>query len=359
VRIAIIDPVTPKPYSRATLRDEPLGGTEATVVRIAEALDAVVLQHNRTEDDGRYRVGAAVVDPTHAVVLREPAAALEAAQRYPNSKILLWLHDLCGPGTARGKKMLDHATRLAEHGVTVVCVSDFHAADLRRNFGSLPANQRPLVVRVYNPVDVSDAPASDHPSDPNKLVFFSSPHKGLDYTLTMFKQLRARNKYLRLFIANPGYLPSTSNDSPGIVNLGAVPHSVIMEHVSTALCTFYPNYVYPETFGLALGESNALGTPVLTHDIGAAREVLNGPDQLVRVPAVRNLADSVFWRWPSLRTGGEASLGLLGFSTVYRERIERWQQGGRPAVAGRAEFSTDNVVLAWRAVLRATEVALA
>jgi glycosyltransferase involved in cell wall biosynthesis len=359
VRIAIIDPVTPKPYSGATLRDQPLGGTEATVIRIAEALDAIVLQHNRGDDEGRYRVASSTIDPTHVVVLREPAAALDAARRYPDSKILLWLHDLCGPGTARGKKMLDHAVALAEHRVTLVCVSDFHANDVRRNFLALSEGRHPAVVRVYNPVDVTDAPDGARPTDPNKLVFFSSPHKGLDYTLTIFKQLRARNKHLRLFIANPGYLPSTSNNSPGIVNLGAVPHSVIMEHVSTALCTFYPNYVYPETFGLALGESNALGTPVLTHNIGAAEEVLNGPDQFIRVPAVRNLADSVFWRMPSLRAGGEASLGLLGFSKGYRERIERWQEDGRPAVAGRPEFSTENVVQAWRAVLSATDVALA
>jgi glycosyltransferase involved in cell wall biosynthesis len=349
VRIAIIDPVTPKPYSRQTLRDHPLGGTEATVVRIAEALDAVVLQHNRTDNEGRYRVAGSAIDPSHVVVLREPAAALDAAQRYPNSTVMLWLHDLCGQGTARGKKMLDHAARLAASKVTLICVSDFHAADVRKNFLSLPEDQRPQVVRIYNPVDVADAPAGDRKTDPNKLVFFSSPHKGLDYTLALFKQLRARNKQLRLFIANPGYLPSTSNDSPGIVNLGAVSHQVIMEHVSTALCTFYPNYVYPETFGLALGESNALGTPVLTHDIGAAAEVLNGPGQFIAVPALRNLADSVFWHWPFLRPMGEASLGLLGFSNGYRERIESWQDGGRPVVAGRPEFSTENAVLAWTA----------
>ena len=47
MRVVIFDPITPKPYSLQTLKCEPMGGTEATVVRVAERLDAVVVQHNR------------------------------------------------------------------------------------------------------------------------------------------------------------------------------------------------------------------------------------------------------------------------------------------------------------------------
>ena len=52
MHMLFIDPVTPKPYSTETLRNQPLGGTEATVVRVAEYLDAIVVQHNRTENAG-------------------------------------------------------------------------------------------------------------------------------------------------------------------------------------------------------------------------------------------------------------------------------------------------------------------
>ena len=48
--IVFIDTVCYKPYTGNTLRDEPLGGTEATVIRVAEGLSkdyaVVVLQHN-------------------------------------------------------------------------------------------------------------------------------------------------------------------------------------------------------------------------------------------------------------------------------------------------------------------------
>ena len=48
------DPSCPKPYDTRTLRNEAMGGSEATLVRIAECLDALVVQHNRTETFGRY-----------------------------------------------------------------------------------------------------------------------------------------------------------------------------------------------------------------------------------------------------------------------------------------------------------------
>jgi glycosyltransferase involved in cell wall biosynthesis len=352
MQMVIIDPVAPKPYSAQTLKEQPLGGTEATVVRIAEAMDAVVLQHNRSVDEGRYRALTAEVAPTLVVALREAAAALAMVERFPAAHHLLWLHDLAGPNSDRGRKLLTFAPRLAAAGVTIVCVSDFHAAEVRSTFAGLAIAQRPHVVRVYNPVDV--AAGGDAAYDPNKLVFFSSPHKGLAFTLSLFNYLHARQPALRLYIANPGYLPNETRQWPGVVNLGAVPHHVILGHVRTALCTLYPNYVYPETFGLALAESNALGTPVLTHAIGAAAEVLNGDGQLIDVPAIRGVADSVFWRLPGLRVAGEAALCRLGFARAYAKRIDLWRDGGgRPAVVGRPGFAIEAVCADWRALAAA------
>jgi glycosyltransferase involved in cell wall biosynthesis len=350
MQIVIFDPVTPAPYSLSRAQAKPLGGTEATVVRIAEAMDAIVVQHNRIDNEGRYRNPAACPEPTHLVVLREAQAALEIAKRYPDARKILWLHDLAATSMDRGKKLLKYAPQLAAQGFTLVCVSDFHAQQVRENFLSLPSEQRPRVTRVYNPVDVSAASEQTLPFDPNKLVFFSSPHKGLEYATIIFSQLRSKNPDLRLYIANPGYLADAAKAQPGVINLGIVPHHIILEHVKSALCTFYPNYVYPETFGLALAESNALGTPVLTHGIGAAVEVLNGDRQIIDVPKARDLADSVFWHWPALRRSGEALLGMLGGANAYGERIREWQQGGRPAVCGRPEFAIDNVVAAWNEV---------
>ena len=55
-RIVFFDPMCPAPYSRATLDARALGGSEASAVRVAEALDAVVMQHCRHYAEGRYTI---------------------------------------------------------------------------------------------------------------------------------------------------------------------------------------------------------------------------------------------------------------------------------------------------------------
>src|SRR5215469_10335658 len=69
--VLFFDPGCPTPYSRRTLEQAALGGTEATVIRIAEALDAEVMQHNRTESEGRYRPGALSTGETSLPPVRD------------------------------------------------------------------------------------------------------------------------------------------------------------------------------------------------------------------------------------------------------------------------------------------------
>ncbi len=45
--VLFFDPRCPEPYTAPTFGQSGLGGTEATTIRVAEALDAVVVQHNR------------------------------------------------------------------------------------------------------------------------------------------------------------------------------------------------------------------------------------------------------------------------------------------------------------------------
>lgn len=352
MRLLIVNSRTPKPYSSKTLRREALGGTEATVVRLAEHLDAIVIQHNRTKNEGRYRAPSSSENPTHLVVMRSPTQALTAIERYPKARKFLWMHDLVGPERAQGRELIALAPRLAKAGISIVCVSDFHEAQIRRNFMSMPATRRPKVTRIYNPVDVSDRDPGPRKVDPNKLVFFSSPHKGLDYALHIFAHLHKADRRLRLYVANPGYSERTERAQPGVVNLGSVPHHVIMGHVQTALCTFCPNYVYPETFGLVLAESNALGTPVITHPIGAAPEVIRGADQFLPIPKIRSVFEPAFFRWPALSQFVDPALARLGCFAAYAQRVQAWQQGRRPVVTARPEFSLAAVGEAWKKLLK-------
>ncbi len=353
--VLFFDPNCQTPYSRRTLNEAGLGGTEASVIRIAEALDARVMQHNRTEAEGRYLPAAAARDVRHLVILRDPRTVRRVCADFPGARPYLWVHDLLRPGSKRGRRLEAALPALAELGVTIVCVSDFQRRQVEAVLARVPAAKGVSAVTVYNPVDDALAPDGS-PVDPTKLVFFSSPNKGLAFTLDAFRAARRAMPELRLRVGSPGYkslrragIERVDGRIAGVDWLGALPHAQILAEVRSALCVFYPNFVLPETFGLVLAEAKAVGTPVLTHRCGAAEEVLDDPR--LTLPIER-------WMRPYEHT---ANLGLrsllapcamrLGLFDVYLRRLQAWRAGERPTTGPDPRFRLSAVAARWRAVL--------
>lgn len=349
--IVFVDPVCPTPYSAASLEVSGLGGTEATVIRIAERLDATVAQHCRVEQDGRYVPYASVRSATHVVVLRKPSIALEWHQRCANAKSYLWLHDLITPGSQHAQELSGLSGVLKDLGTVVVCVSAFHRQQALSALGWMGRQTR-RVVAIYNPI-ADDLQPTDGGFDPHKLVFVSQPRKGLDFALQAFRYLQARDANYRLVIANPGYRSHVQASQPGVVWAGALPHALAINQMRNALCVFYPNFHYPETFGLVFAESNAVGTPVLTYDIGAAREVLQDARQLMTLDS--SLARA--WRWSRKVPRGWLRRKVIELGARkdafenYARVLSDWSQGNRPVVTGRDEFRLDRVARRWTALL--------
>lgn len=307
--ILFIDPVCPRPYSKAVLEGTGLGGTEATVIRIAEGLqrhaNVTVAQHCRTsamhaEVTYTPLTKELLKETWHKIiVLRSPAVALGLLKIKPMSKIYLWLHDAINP------EILKYGKALGEANVGVICVSNWHKTQLVEMLKTdNDIKQFPMVTRIYNPIDDNLKP-DDTVVNPNKLVFFSSPHKGLDHTLKLFKNARAMCPELELYVSNPGYLKLSWERQPGVVDLGVQSHQSIMKHVRQSLCVFYPNYEFPETFGLVVAEANAVGTPVLTHPRAALTEVVNGYWQLTDCHQAKMVLERLF-KWQKDRPKVEA-----------------------------------------------------
>jgi len=344
------DPACLQPYDTRTLRQQAMGGTEATVTRVADALGALVVQHNRTESDGRYRVPEKDTSVTSVIINRDSRAIRRVRELYPNARLYLWLHDQFKPGSKRAGWLASTADLMRELAVSVVCVSDTQ----RRNVEAVLRAMRidDLSTRtIYNPIDEGLAPDGS-PVDPNKLVFFSSPNKGLKFTLDAFRELRRRIPELRLVVGNPGYKIRKSVLMDGVEYLGPQPQARMHAEVRTALCTFFPNFVIPETFGLVFAESNALGTPVLTCDCGSAAEVLGDRSQLLPV----TLADRVYEKLlshvsPGWRAGPAKVAASLGLFEAYAERIQAWRNGARPRVGPDPRFRLSVITAQWAALL--------
>lgn len=322
--ILIYDRVCPKPYDNDTLATEPMGGTEASVVRLAKELsktyNVIVSQRGRAVDTSYPNLIYTNAIPffTDVVItLRDAGHYLVYQQDWPKAKHFLWLHDfVSGP-------YADHLRgHLTGQKFNIITVSDFHKTNVVQSLYPQLLEGGSRVHRLYNIVDTNELEPSTI-IDKNKLVYFSSPHKGLEYTLKLFAMIRRLDPTMTLYVANPGYFNDEIGLPEGVINLGSLPHKEILKHVQSALCVFYPNHSFAETFGLVYAEANAVGTPVIAHPIGAAREVLSDSRQLMDCRLHEEVVNKVL----------------------------AWKNGDRPVVTGKDQFKLGSVIKEWIKVL--------
>jgi glycosyltransferase involved in cell wall biosynthesis len=349
--VLFFDPSCQRPYDTRTLHREAMGGTEATVTRIADALGAFVMQHNRTEAYGTYLPPGKISGIEHVILNRDSRALPRIRELFPQAKAYLWIHDQLRPRSKRGRRLASTASDLRDLGVTVICVSNSQRRGVEATLRQIGVDDRVRAVTIYNPVDDALVPDGS-PVDDRKLVFFSSPNKGLAFSLDAFRALHRRMPDLRLQVGNPGYKVRKSAVIDGVEYLGPLPQERIHKEVRSALCTFFPNFVIPETFGLVFAESKAVGTPVLTHDCGAAAEIVGDPQQVLPVTVAQRAYERALSNFsPSWRGGAALLADKLGLFDVYIERIRSWRAGGRPTVSPDPRFHLTAVAGRWRETL--------
>jgi len=345
------DPVCQRPYDSRSMLHEAIGGSESSLVRVADALDAWVIQHNRTQAEGRYLPPGRIAGITDVVVSRDPRALPLVREMYPDARFHLWMHDQIRPGSTRGRRLAAMTALLRDLSLRIVCVSDTQRRGVQATLERMGVGDCVQARTIYNPVDDALMPDGS-PIDGNKLVFFSSPNKGLKFSLDAFRALRRQMPELRLVIGNPGYKDDASSGIEGVTWLGPQPQARIHAEVRGALCTFCPNFVIPETFGLVFAESLALGTPVLTHDCGAASEVIGDPGQVLPVTRWHRAYERAFGKLsPRLRSGPARMAAQLGLFDPYIERIRAWRSGARPRTGPDPRFRIATVADQWRMLL--------
>ena len=314
MRIAFVDTRCAFAAGTSNLRRRPLGGTESSMILLAETLAGLghrvtVAQAGRAAPDA----GAADYVPLplpgqwDAIILRDdPAVVPRLSAQGP---VWLWRHDFAK----------DEAAALSGlgPGVPIVGVSAHHAATLRRE---LPGAR---VAFVHNPVQVFDPGAV--PVDRQQLVFAASPHKHRGQALELFADLKRRLPGLRLVLAHPGYKPDGEFRGAGVTMSGALARPALHRLLKGSLALFHATD-FAETFGLLLAEANALGTPALVPPVGAAPEIVTDPGQIIALDDVDALA----------------------------ARIRHWQQGGRPRPAADPRFAPQRVARGWIALLEAS-----
>jgi len=334
--VAIVDPCCAAGYDLPDLETGGLGGTEATVLRVACALgvrfDITHFQNGRSHRhlsrSGQLRPLKDLTNakcPAALIVINRWKVAIKLRKQYPDTPIYLWLHVYPG----RHNRKMGLALKVAD--ITVICVSRTHAKEFESFLG---ADEAPRIRTIYNPLD--DTLQSDTtPRHPDRLLFASSPHKGLAEVFDQFATLRRTLPELTLVVADPGYLRWDTGPVPdSVVFLGSLSHDALIRQMRRALCLFYPQTTFAETFGLVLAEANAVGTPVLVHaGLGANSEIVADADQQVdgRDPA-QILARIQSWRRSAPQINANPDFRL---STV----VQQWEGLLQRAAAGQRQMS--------------------
>lgn len=326
--VIITDITTPKPYDQHTLDTEPLGGTESSVIRVAEGLAKKgyrvgVFEHNLESismGEGAYYLPLSElsnVRSCHAFVSLRSAFGVDM---FPMATKVSWHEDV------PNKTMNDLMPTFMKHNVTVVGASRWHKRQIQEQFkiGLNVGDMIPRVVSIYNPVpdELYDIPRDLKIGyENNVMVWAASPHKGLDRAIKIFQKCReAISDQLELRVFNPGYLVTDIQRVPGVVVYGAVPCKTLWEQLGSSLCLFYPTS-FEETFGCIAAESNAMHCPVATFPVAALRESVNNT-------FAENQDEQDFIKL-----------------------VEKWYNGERPEVTTKKEFKTSQIVYEWEKVL--------
>jgi glycosyltransferase involved in cell wall biosynthesis len=331
--IVFLDNTYPKPYQVDSIGKQALGGTEASIIRTAIILSAVykvfVVQKFRDDtlkenDDLSFlpKSKMNLLDPDFIVVLRKYPLLKILRSQFPKAKLLLWIH------TYKNTEYVFKRRGLAKTNTTVICNSDTHRrhtesllnSGLLDNLASL-ISAKTKVAYCYNPIPKPKAYRIGR--DSNKLLFFSSPNKGLEQILKCFEYVNKKLPDLQLYIANPGYKQTQEiSNNKNITILGSLPHDQMMQQLASSLCVFYPQDSFAETFGLIYAEANSYGTPVVAHDIGSAREILDENNELC---------------------------DANDFEAIYQQ-VKLWQTNF-PKVQFKQNFSDQNILKQWQQVL--------
>lgn len=329
--LVFVDPMCPEPYNTKTPELKHIGGTENTIIRIAERLGidcpVYVLQHNRKiiesgNTDVTYapfEYASLITKVKSVVILRKTNVFPFFYNSFPKAKFFVLDTVISEP-----RFLMRHFDYLDKAKTTFLGKSKFHKNFIENMFKEHNLSLKNISFDyIYNHI-TDDLNPDNTVFDNKKLFFASQPEKALKYTLEVFNALRTKHPEFNLYIANPSYTVFHEKKDVGSVHfLSGISHLDVIKHLRSSLCLFYPNYMIPETFGNIFTEANAVGTPVLIHDFGAAKEVITNFEQFVDCTNIDQ---------------------IIG-------KVVSWSKSARPKVFPNEKFRLNNVIKKWKKLL--------
>src|SRR3990167_3270613 len=331
MKILFYDPATPSPYTQDTLKTSALRGTETSIIRIAHALSREhqisIAEHCRAQHETQSIDGVEYItcDAAHSlnpdiVILLRQANYLELiTTHFPKARHFFWMHNL------PMRHLYTKRELIIKHGIEIIAVSDYHRLIIENRLKTVwyknffnKENKPPITIHtIYNPVE-DDLFKDGTEWNSEQMIVTSSPYKGLAQILKHFEKLRYYFPNYQLIIASP--IKHDQKLPPNVRYLNPLPQKQLIQYIRESFCVFYPQSERVETFGFIYAEANAVGTPVLAHNFGAAREVLSDSSQLINGNKINNIVRTIA-AWQEMRP-------QVTLKPIFRlsQVIEKWKR---------------------------------
>jgi glycosyltransferase involved in cell wall biosynthesis len=269
-----------------------LGGSETAAVKLAHALSElgwVVTVYGDVEQGCHSQVifrHHETFDPLTPRDVLISSRLPELFDRPVNArKKLLWAHD-----TDFGNRLTRERGSQIDH---VLALSGWHAQNLADLYPSIASR----IVQIRNGVDLEHYTANGTvPKREKRVVYASSPDRGLDLLLELWPQIRKRVKGATLeFAYAPVYFEIAEKDpvvgahaqrieqlskQPGVTSLGSLSQPDVAKLLRSSLVWACPSYNTPhqvpfmETSCIGAMEAQAAGCHVVASNWGALPETV-------------------------------------------------------------------------------------
>ena len=211
---------------------------------------------------------------------------------------IYWQHDL--PEDPEISHLKDKTSRDRFH--KFVFVSNWQ---LQEYVTKLNFPQDDKVIVIENPIE--PFPEVEKPKDEVRLVYFSTPHRGLEILVPVFEELATKHKNIHLDVfssfklygwedADKSFQPlfDRISNHPQMTHHGAVDQATLREHLLKSHILAYPS-VWKETSCRVLMESMSAGLVCVHPNLAALPETSGGLTSMYQYLDDRNKHAALFY----------------------------------------------------------------
>lgn len=292
-------PIRCAPFYASMLDHRPLGGTETAIIRVSEQLskmghDVYIYQETElppSQEGPKYISIKEFVNIEQFDAVIVIRGLLELFKDWKSKKCFLWMSDAYkslktyGIGDKRIIQRLDGLFLLSQWHVDTLC-----------NASGFPKNKTWVVNNGIHP----DYFLGTEARVPKRLIYTSAPDRGLIYMPRIYEELKRRHGDLELHIFSSldryftGWSPGPRYQEnaklydllsamPGCTLHGSVLQKDLAREFMKSSVFVYPSN-FEETSCISAMEAMAGGCAVVTSDLGALKETVQGAGVFIEAP---------------------------------------------------------------------------